>query len=287
MRIRKHAKLNGLSLTATAPNGCSPDLTPRSTSSSRLRQHNSPHICQLNQSPWDLLSFPPDSPSSPFQVVDGEESNYTANGSSGNSLGAGESVASMRMSLNVEDKNVKNGIELGFGNGGAISYCKTVGKSWQCKKEASKGHSLSQHHLPLPSAKKSEKPPVVVVAEATNPIRRRGRPRKVQLQPPPPPPPATANPYEFYYYSGFGPRWGKKRGVRDVPKSDSVEEEEEEIVREIVPQHSSLSSSSSEIDSEEFDYIEDDDDEDKEDKRNVKKRRGRKPIKARSLKSLM
>lgn len=60
MRIRKHAKLVGLSLTTTTALA---DLTPQSSS-----RFHSPHVCQLNQSPWDLLSFPPDSPSSPFQV---------------------------------------------------------------------------------------------------------------------------------------------------------------------------------------------------------------------------
>ncbi|KAF7154417.1 hypothetical protein RHSIM_Rhsim01G0164400 [Rhododendron simsii] len=281
MRIRKHAKLVGLSLTSTTAPA---DLTPQSSS-----RFHSPHVCQLNQSPWDLLSFPPDSPSSPFQV-DGEESNYTANGSSANSIGAVESKASMKISLNVEDKNVSNynhGIELGFRNGGTILCCKTNGKSWKCKKEASKGHSLCEHHLahqlrdynslpahPSAAAKKLEKPAAIA------PIRRRGRPRKVRA--PHPPPPAAANPYEFYYYSGFGPRWGKKRGVSShVPKPDRVEKEE--IVSGIVP-HSSLAPSS-EIESDEFDYVED---EEEENNLNVKKmRRGRKPIKARSLKSLM
>ncbi|KAF7153881.1 hypothetical protein RHSIM_Rhsim01G0164000 [Rhododendron simsii] len=294
MRIRKHAKLAGLSLTATSPSGFSADLTPHGSS---YRFHCPHHICQLNQSPWDVLSFPPDSPSSPFQV-DGEESNYTANGSSANSLGAVESVASMRISMDMEDKNVnhnKNGIGLGFGNGGTISCCKTVGKGLKCKMEAWKGHSLCQHHLPhqltvydslsahpSAAAKKLEKP-------VTGPIRRRrGRPRKVQV--PPPPPPTVVNPYEFYYYSGFGPRWGRKRGVSHIAKAERVEEEEKEInVRERVL-HSSILVSSSEMDSDEFDYVEDKKKEDEENNANAKKkkmRRGRKPIKARSLKSLM
>lgn len=228
--------------------------------------------------------------------MDGEESNYTANGNSANSLGAVESVASMRISMDMEDKNVnhnKNGIGLGFGNGGTISCCKTVRKGLKCKMEAWKGHSLCQHHLPRqlrvydslsahPSAaaKKLEKP-------VTAPIRRRGRPRKVQV--PPPPPPTVVNPYEFYYYSGFGPRWGRKRGVSHIAKSERVEEEEKEInVRERVP-HFSILLSSSEMDSDEFEYVEDmkKDDEENNAKKKKKMRRGRKPIKARSLKSLM
>ncbi|KAI8571953.1 hypothetical protein RHMOL_Rhmol01G0161000 [Rhododendron molle] len=295
MRIRKHAKLAGLSLTATSPSGFSADLTPHGSSYSFHCPH---HICPLNQSPWDVLSFPPDSPSSPFQV-DEEESNYTANGSSANSLGAVESVASMRISMDMEDKNVnhnKNGIGLGFGNGGTISCCKTVGKGLKCKIEAWKGHSLCQHHLPHqlrvydslsahPSAgaKKLEKP-------VNAPISCRGRPRKVQV--PPPPPPKVVNPYEFYYYSGFGPQWGRKRGVSHIAKSERVEEEEKEKeinVKERVP-HSSILLSSSEMDSDEFDYVEDKKKEDEEYNANAKKkkmRRGRKPIKARSLKSLM
>ncbi|GMP61393.1 hypothetical protein CsSME_00023882 [Camellia sinensis var. sinensis] len=250
MRIRKHAKLAGLTYAASAA-----DLSPPALQS---------HICHLNQSPWDAISFPPDSASSPFQV-DGEDS-FTVNASLGDSPGAVESVTSMKTSV-VDGQNAINNVDkiedanerkdkLGFGKNGVILCCKSHEKDWKCKKSEN-------------------------VA-----IRRRPRPKK--------PARSSSNPYEFYYYSGFGPRWGKKRGTNTNVEFIRVESDTKDVdeVKVIVTKATTTpySSSSSQIDNEEFDYIEDDDDDDDE---NVEecgefgKKRGRKPIKARSLKSLM
>ena len=58
MRIRKYANQAGLKLANTLS----------STYLSNPHTFIQPHICQLNQSPWDVISFPPDSASSPYQV---------------------------------------------------------------------------------------------------------------------------------------------------------------------------------------------------------------------------
>ncbi|KAL6981987.1 hypothetical protein U1Q18_023605 [Sarracenia purpurea var. burkii] len=297
MRIRRHAKLVGLLLSSSSSSTAAATSTDLS---SPLRRHPS-LICHLNQSPWDVLSFPPDSASSPFQVDGEEEDSFTANGSFGDSIGAVESVASMKISVEDGDheKNAKNDAFCNIaenaekveeveesedheprriGKGGAVLCCKSDGKGWQCKKEAAEGHSLCEHHLTQLrtynslshlSGKKSDKAP----SEKTSGIRRHPRPKK---------PSPASNPYEFYYYSGFGPRWGKKRGPKAELNSDANG-----------AKYDIIEASPSQIDRDKFDYI-DDDEYDDDDDDNIAgesgeagKKRVRKPIKARSLKSLM
>ncbi|KAA8520657.1 hypothetical protein F0562_014913 [Nyssa sinensis] len=218
--------------------------------------------------------------------VDGNDS-FAGNGSLGDSIGAVESVASMKIYVG-EEKDMKkeaaeNGeeegkVELRVGNGEKILCCKTDGKGWQCKKEAKEGHSLCEHHLTQlrnynslahPASKKSEKSPEKVAA-----ICRRLRAKKAS---------SATNPHEFYYYSGFGPLWGKKRSTRVIePNINNETKLEVDVIKTPTSPP------------EEFDYIEDDDEdyyEANEEKIDVKgdlgKKRARKPIKARSLKSLM
>ncbi|KAG6419849.1 hypothetical protein SASPL_116361 [Salvia splendens] len=223
MRIRKHAKISPL---LYAP------------SSLKLQTH----VCQLNQSPWDAMTFsPPSSPPPPFQV-DGSDAR-AGNGSSDHRVSVSE-----RRSEYL-DAAVAAPLE----SGTAVIYCcKTDGKSWQCRREAEEGNSKCEHHLSLvksyssTAAKKSVKPSeAAVVTEAP----RRTRPKKA-------PAAASSNPCEFYYYTGFGPRWGKVRGETDSKHEGFV-------------------------------YEDDDSEEDEDDDRvDGKKKRMRKPIKARSLKSL-
>lgn len=134
---------------------------------------------------------------------------------------------------------------------------------------------------------------------------KRGRPRGTGKKPSAAVP--LTNPYEFYYYSGFGPRWGRKRGGSDNEKI---------VISDNKKSRSRSSSSSSSSSDEEgdktaafgggsvsfdgFDYVEDDYDlmdqeSDHERKKKKEKmimmkktmKRGRKPVKERSLKSLM
>ncbi|CAA3003555.1 Hypothetical predicted protein, partial [Olea europaea subsp. europaea] len=39
----------------------------------------------------------------------------------------------------------------------------------------------------------------------------------------------TSNPYDFYYYSGFGPQWDMKRGNNKLEVPKNVEQERETI----------------------------------------------------------
>ncbi|KAG8389178.1 hypothetical protein BUALT_Bualt02G0202000 [Buddleja alternifolia] len=149
---------------------------------------------------------------------------------------------------------------------GIIVCSKTDGKSWQCRREAAKGNSLCEHHLSLmknytnnlanSTIKKPEKPVVF-----------RPRPKRTSTL-------ASSNPHEFYYYSGFGPRWGKTRGESSKNYGSSTPK--------ILKHELDLLILSRIID-EDFNCAEDEDEENRE----STKKRARKPIKARSLKSLM
>lgn len=269
MRIRKHAKISSL-LYATS--SLDPGTLPQG------------HICQLNQSPWDVMNFSPPRPSPPPTPPSQVYGNncFAGNGSSRYSIGV------IRREWTNEFNKAMKCEYSGSISGGAASdemeqeactspkdnsiilCCKTDGKSWQCRREAAKGNSLCEHHLLMvrghsnynsshSATKNSEK----------SSVETRGRPRSKKRAAP-----SLSNPNEFYYYSGFGPWWGKKRGEvsknmneeLNMPKNDLEDDKE--------------------ASSFEDDCLDEDEDEEEKNE-NIGKKRGRKPIKARSLKSLM
>ncbi|CAA2933578.1 Hypothetical predicted protein [Olea europaea subsp. europaea] len=270
MRIRKHAMICPLMYAASS-------LKPGTVIQ-----------CRLNMSPWDVMNFSPPLPSPSFQV-NGTD-NLAKNGSLGESNAAFQSAASPKIAAddgqtgeikagkwdnsNGDEGNVGGSAHDNSDEGPAnpglkkekeIIYCaKTDGKAWKCKNEAAEGNSLCKHHFSqvrnyysaLPTTKHQDK-------EAAD---SKHRPRAKKAA-------STSNPNEFYYYSGFGPRWGKKRGGKslDVPKN--VEQEREMIQ----PTFSQINNEEFEIEYEVAD----------EEGGNSGRKKARKPIKARSLKSLM
>ncbi|CAN8308962.1 unnamed protein product [Cochlearia groenlandica] len=97
---------------------------------------------------------------------------------------------------------------------------------------------------------------------------------------------APTNPYEFYYYSGFGPRWGRRRNGSGGDDKIVMSDEKTTAFNEEVDETAAFNDESRSFDYEEeeekYDVI------DEEDSDNVKmNKRGRKPLKERSLKSLM
>lgn len=93
---------------------------------------------------------------------------------------------------------------------------------------------------------------------------------------------SIANPNEFYYYSGFGPHWGKKRETVTkslvVPNKVIVTDQELQVKNQ----------GGTKRDIEFIDYDDDDDDDiDGEENDGTRRAGGRKRVKARSLKSLM
>ncbi|KAL2487904.1 uncharacterized protein Fot_41196 [Forsythia ovata] len=286
MRIRKHAKISPLIYAASS-------LKPGTVFQT--------HVCQLNQSPWDVMSFsPPSTPPPPlpqpsFQVNGND--GFARNGSSGVSIAAFESASSIQISADDEatgdikaakwdysdsgivggsasDNSEERPVNPELKNENEILYCcKTDGKGWKCKREAADGNSLCEHHLSLvrnynnwalPPAKKQDK----VAADS----RRRPRAKKAASTS------SKSNPYEFYYYSGFGPRWGKKRGENNRSSSS------QDVPKNVEQEREMAQSAFSQIDNEEseVEYEEED-----EDNGESGRKRARKPIKARSLKSLM
>nr|GMC77065.1 zinc finger CCCH domain-containing protein 4-like [Ipomoea batatas] len=304
MRIRKHAKVSPLTYAASS-------LKPGALLHA--------HICHLNQSPWDVITFPPEereeegsssmllpppaAPPPPHSFLfDGCES-YPPNGSFNDS---NEAVQSPDSAMFSPGWDYSNRIAAAAGYSAAedgaaeaeeatILCCKTDGKAWQCKREAKDGHTFCDHHLeqlkhynnlahPTRTAvaaavvKKSEKqtpPPPPADDSAMTTRCRRARPKK---------PSVSTNPYELYYYTGFGPLWGKKRG----PGRASGGTTSSTAAASEHDQRNGASSSASEMDDGEFDYVEDEYEDDEEDEvDDGKRKKACKPIKARSLKSLM
>jgi len=161
-------------------------------------------------------------------------------------------------------------------------------KGWACKNEARQGQSFCEQHLSLSllasyTSKKSQ--------GGTRRVKTRGAGKKAAGTAA-----ASSNPYEFYYYSGFGPSWGKRRGDRngEGSKNNMVGSENSTMVEsggggDDNVGGGEVGGSVSEMENEGIiDYVEDDDDEEEvvvED--DSGKKRMRKPVKARSLKSLM
>ncbi|KAL2470525.1 wrc domain-containing protein [Abeliophyllum distichum] len=278
MRIRKNAKISPLIYAASS-------LKPGTVLQT--------HICQLNQSPWDVMSFsPPSTPLPPLPPpslqVNGNDG-FARNGSLGESIAAFESAASMKVAEDHEvTKEIKDAkldysdcIAAGSASDkaeeGAVSSmlkkdnesvycCKTDGKGWKCKREAADGNSMCEHHLSLVRNYNNLASPT---AKKPADSRRRPRAKKAASTS------LATNPYEFYYYSGFGPRWGKKRGENNRSnRSRDEPEQENEMAQSTLSQ---LDNDESEIE-DEVEY---------EENGEGGRKRARKPIKARSLKSLM
>ncbi|KAJ8528416.1 hypothetical protein K7X08_022108 [Anisodus acutangulus] len=261
MRIRKHARISPLIYT---------------------------HVCQLNQSPWDVITFPIEEKEDPFVPPPPPPPcsfNYQFDGYADNgttfydSNGTVESVTSMERDERNETNNIPNIIpqvryeingskwDNNFESSFTEDICDDVKKIKQDNEDAdmeklgllmdeNNGYKLYNNS----TNKKLEKQHEAAVAETGSP-RRRPRAKKSSS--------SSSNPYEFYYYSGFGPLWGKKRGAKRNNATANRKDAEQY--------------SSSKMDNEEFDYVEDEDD----DEEGNEKKRPQKPIKARSIKSLM
>ncbi|CAN0889997.1 hypothetical protein LINGRAHAP2_LOCUS16223 [Linum grandiflorum] len=232
-------------------------------------------ICQLNQSPWDVIS------SSQFDARNGSfVDDY-------DSLAAvvNESVASMMMEEEEEDDKMEE-VQQVYGNGMNIDddeelNCNTA-----------------------PSARNIASRPRKNCNTASSAARRGGKAKAAKKRATPAST-SSSNPYEFYYYSGFGPRWGKQRradrgdgrgGGGNLDGRDQVITGSAEMNGGGSPAASGLSRGNSSSPSMEVldfldeDYDDDEDEEEEEEEEigvDCRKKRMRKPVKARSLKSLM
>ncbi|CAA7017344.1 unnamed protein product [Microthlaspi erraticum] len=304
MRIRKNTELSSI-LLATAGIG-----------GEKLETY----VCHLNQSPWDVTIpvafsgdrvgaaefsnlpdsswFVPSPTSSPPPLIHqlDKEDSSDGNESLGNSNGAAQRLnCSMENNHSVETLNLLAAMD-------DYERSPDVEDPMDRSDDSDKKSESVEPNSPVKTSGDEEQVAVSVPAPP-----KRGRPRgsgkKAQAHT------ATNNPYEFYYYSGFGPRWGRKRGGNGDEEMVNLKSCENNM---IMSQKSSSSSNGGEESDKTaafgdgsnsfdgFDYMEEDfevvdQDSDhatekkKKKKKNdtVMKKRGRKPVKERSLKSLM
>ncbi|CAH2069118.1 unnamed protein product [Thlaspi arvense] len=316
MRIRKNTKLSAMLLTTAGYGGERPET----------------YVCHLSQSPWDVIPLPsscdgddatelinlidsswflpsPSSSSPPLiHQLDGEDS-FNGNGSLGDSNGAAERVLVVFLLVSVIGLiiSVENNRSLVSAERLNLVAAKDYERSPDFEDPMDRSENSdnkSKAVKPNSPVKTSGDDDQVALSVPAPP--KRGRPRGTTKKAPASSTAASTNPYEFYYYSGFGPRWGRKRrgsGDEEIVMGDSKKKSSEDNM-------SKKSSSSGEendktaafgdgrIGFDEFQFVEDDydvfdEDSDHEKKKEktmvVKKKtkRGRKPVKERSLKSLM
>ncbi|XP_039126952.1 YTH domain-containing protein 1-like [Dioscorea cayenensis subsp. rotundata] len=254
-----------------------------------------PLLCHLNRSPWDVSPLPseePPSPDPPFLKFNGSISGRTHSlvqpSASASTAAAATAAATARVANVVQSaqksrdkingkkqrrRNVKN---MANANDGVVvepmKQCgrkrcsKSDGKGWHCKKPAHMPHSLCRYHLAQLRAYNAS-------------YRVPGKPRRRT---------ESNTGSDFYYYSGFGPWRAKRRsGGGEVVKKESVCEVDE------------CNDNDDHVDDDGGGvvvvYDDDDDDDDEEEEEEEEEvaigvssgKRGRKRIKARSLKSLL
>ncbi|KAL5727288.1 hypothetical protein ACHQM5_000503 [Ranunculus cassubicifolius] len=276
MRIRKHAKFSA------------PPFTPTSV----ISNYPNTDVCELNRSPWDVISLSTLESDYTFQGNEKEE--YTCDG-----VGRGQ-VNSPKSDIvykeeeeydefeeeerrpSVKKRGRKKSGEVKR-QPGYIRCGKVDGKGWRCKKEAKQGEPLCEHHTIQLQAyqrkyynysyRKSTRAKPSKTVVVGNKKRNRNRERI-----------SSAASMDFYYYTGFGPSYslGRKRGGRNEMTKD-----DKEIVYddEVIDEASRTSSEDCNGDCV-VDYFEYDDENDEEEE-NGSKKRNQKPIKARSLKSFL
>ncbi|XP_062001551.1 uncharacterized protein LOC133718698 isoform X1 [Rosa rugosa] len=166
-----------------------------------------PHICRLNQSPWDV---------NPPPELEAQE-DLNVYGSLKGSIGATESVAlPSRMNIDKVIIDVEEDSK-GFGEGNEIGLkkqkiCKkNDGKGWKCRKEVKEGYSFCNHHITLirsyhntgsnnatSNANKSFsfKKPKVTTREAPEAKAKKG---------------SSSKSNDYIYYSLFSPWWNQNR----------------------------------------------------------------------------
>ncbi|XP_058754285.1 uncharacterized protein LOC131627443 [Vicia villosa] len=237
MRIRKNAKFSPLLHT------CSSSLLKNG---SFTVENFQAHVCQLNQSPWDVIPF------HSTNSIQFEDEDTIKTGDFHRAFD--ESVVSM---MDTEDADTnKHAIEI---------FNTTVLEEDNTKKVVNINNN---------GAGKDLKSDNIAVGP---PRRGRGRPKKALGL-------SSNNNNDFYYYSGFGPLWGKRRGDSDNKNGGIPLGSGEDKVKVNVGVDVNVVPCYSENDIEELDYVDDYDDYDDNDNG---KRRMRKPVKERSLKSLM
>ncbi|MFS8027055.1 hypothetical protein Hanom_Chr16g01494131 [Helianthus anomalus] len=272
MRIRKNAKTSAFLHT---------------TSNNNNNTIHETTLCLLNQSPWDIITFPASthsSSSTSIHLFDDFVTRYNVNAAANWSSPDSDkpiiqSVASTKNSNECEYDIISENVDKKTRN--YESYEKEedkLGFMKGCVKQEDSFVDI-QNDAVCADKKKAQ-----TVSKSCG-----NKKRAVN----------TSKQNEFYYYSGFGPSWGKKRGCttfnacgtnvttssNDGDMDVDVDEGEKRVGHDTTTMKT-VWSCQVVPGEEDFDHVEQENDKEK-DKEKIVKKRGRKPIKARSLKSLM
>ncbi|KAL8092102.1 uncharacterized protein LOC141689047 [Apium graveolens] len=230
-------------------------------SSSGLKAPLQAHFCQLNQSPWDLsTNLSPSSPSSPSLQFEGDKSLLNNTGF-GDLIGALESFASLRKSLEGEENGCVYDEEEEEKDGDDTKkYCLKTDENgnWICGLEVKQGETFCEFHLRS-----------YIVPDVVPPVVKKCTKNRAKKPKP------DSNPYESVYYSEYEPTWGKRKIARELSK----------IGEAVVMPQSEESEKCEE--SEEGEQGDNEGNIEVENSSENEKKRVRKHMKARSLKSLM
>ncbi|KAG9441439.1 hypothetical protein H6P81_017293 [Aristolochia fimbriata] len=268
MRIRKFAKL------AAAVGGCGGGSEPPTVVQQEAKVET--NVCELNRSPWDVMTFLPQSHVK--EAEDEEDEERDDRGTVRVARGSSRKIKSREAKeAKMECRERER------------TLCRKSGsKGWKCGKEAKQGHSLCDHHLELNRCYRYEscRKPVPAAASAAG-ENRRSRCKRPSFH---------ASVSDFYYYSGFGPRWRRRRrgsdaddppapAVIDDDEDNEDDDDDDDVDEEQDDAHEQQQEvASGDVDNTGHDDYEDDDDDDVDDADYGN--RARKPRKARSLKSL-
>ncbi|KAI0513937.1 hypothetical protein KFK09_009969 [Dendrobium nobile] len=295
MRIRKQAsKLLGWASCYPFPSSSSTPLSlserdiwspgpPPPSHLQLLEAYAGEFQCQLNLSPWDAIesSQCTNSQEAEMEATNEEQMSGFENGF-GDKDGEEKEETEEKMEEKKGQGRKRREKEMESSGSGAMIKCKkTDGKGWHCKRLAQSPHSLCSYHLTQLRSYRTR------FDDQVSGDHRKKYAFSVDSG-------GSASNY-YYYYSILGPWWGKRRG----PVTESSEGNEE---NGISSKDCNVKSADSEaaVDVNAVEEEEEDDDEDygesfgnvtylqkkKKTKRMIK-RKGRKPVKARSLKSLL
>ncbi|PIA49260.1 hypothetical protein AQUCO_01300248v1 [Aquilegia coerulea] len=324
MRIRKHAKI---SPPPPPPSPSPPPPISKQPSSSIVPDPPATHVCELNRSPWDVISFTSQSQQDYGFQIKVDDDDDTCNNIKREPVNATDSFVPLNEqywakkvkkeiievdnwpSLMVDVDKVKAKKKAKVKKEPDYICCnKTDGKGWFCRNEAKEGEVLCEHHIEQlknyqfnytsacrkstkakPEVSVKAKPEVTTATAAaaaarttTMASKKRNR-GKV----------SSPSPTDFYYYSGFGPKysWGSRRrgGAGDKIKEIKKEEEDVDDTKRAQASSSPVVHVVDNHDYEDYEEVFDDfdDDDDEDDEYNGDKKRVRRPVKARSLKSIL
>ncbi|XP_042474930.1 uncharacterized protein LOC122057014 [Macadamia integrifolia] len=206
MRIRKYAQKYQIC--------CIPSELPLPNNPCPRESSPLTCMCQLYHSPWNVISFTSDErreDDSGGEIANAAHSILLLNRSSWEddcklSPPNIDPISGKKSRNEVEEmmhsKSGKEGMNL-------ICCNKTDGKGWKCKKEAKQGHSMCEHHL-------DQLKSYYIKSKSSNPsscIPSRGK-RSYSKN-------SKMPSSDFYYYTGFGPLWGKGREIIEINSGDS------------------------------------------------------------------